>query len=201
MSQKSQGGTLLWCFLNAHNKAELENPINEMIQSISLLKIFSHLCFQISDAYFVMDNVIYLQWLGCPQGGPGSPGFSMTVCLYYEHQFRCSIFDHLAFIFFFRYFDDLRAVVVHRSSSITSKSLAFSLLDQLQHDTYHPSMSLMLEECSQNTFNFLEGKFSVENDSLSCLWTSKNFESLATTGKLKFFTSQDFFHTRETGRK
>jgi hypothetical protein len=54
-------------------------------------------------------------------------------------------------------------------------------------------MSLMLEECSQNTFNFLEGKFSVENDSLSCLWTSKNFESLATTGKLKFFTSQDFF--------
>ena len=161
--------------------------------NISFEDIFLICAFQISNAYFVLDNVIYLQRLGCPQGGPGSPGFSMTVCLYYEHQFRCSIFDHLAFIFFFRYFDDLRAVVVHRSSSITSKSLAFSLLDQLQHDTYHPSMSLMLEECSQNTFNFLEGKFSVENDSLSCLWTSKNFESLATTGKLKFFTSQDFF--------
>ena len=33
---------MLRCFLNAQNKAELENPINrnKMIQSISLLKIF-----------------------------------------------------------------------------------------------------------------------------------------------------------------
>ena len=54
-------------------------------------------------------------------------------------------------------------------------------------------MSLILEECSQNTFKFLEGKFSIENDSLSCIWTSKNFESLLHHGKLKFFTSQDFF--------
>jgi len=54
-------------------------------------------------------------------------------------------------------------------------------------------MSLVLEECSQNTFKFLEGKFSIENDSLSCLWTSKNFESLLKFGKLKFFTSQDYF--------
>ena len=112
----------------------------------------------------------------------------MTVCLFYEHQFRCSIYDYLAFIFFFRYFDDLRAVVVHRSSSITSKTLASSLLHQLQYNTYHPSMSLILEECSQNTFKFLEGKFSIENDSLSCIWTSKNFESLLHHGKLKFFT-------------
>ena len=113
------------------------------------------------------------------------------VCLFYEHQFRCSIYDHLKFIFFFWYFDDLRAVVVHRSSCITSKSLAFSLLHQLQNDTYHPSMSLILEECSQNTFKFLKGKFSIENDSLSCVWTSKNFETLLNFGRLKFFTSQD----------
>ena len=37
---KSQGETMLRCFLNAQNKAELENLINVMIQSISLLKIF-----------------------------------------------------------------------------------------------------------------------------------------------------------------
>ena len=54
-------------------------------------------------------------------------------------------------------------------------------------------MSFILEECSQNTFKFLEGKFLIENDSLSCIWTSKNFESLLHHGKLKFFTSQDFF--------
>jgi len=171
MSQRSQGETL-WQFY------QRDDSIN-----ISFKNIFLICAFQISNAYFVLDNVIYLQRLGCPQGGPGSPGFSMTVCLYYEHQFRCSIFDHLAFIFFFRYFDDLRAVVIHRSSSITSKSLAFSLLDQLQHDTYHPSKTLMLGECSQNTFNFLEGKFSVELENLN------------------FLQVRTIFHTQETGRK
>ena len=161
--------------------------------NISFEDIYKICAFEIKNAYFILNNVVFLQLHGCPQGGIGSPGSSMVVCVFYEHQFRCSIYDYLAFIFFFRYFDDLRAVVVHRSSSITSKSLASSLLHQLQNDTYHPSMSLVLEECSQNTFKFLEGKFSIENDSLSCLWTSKNFESLLKFGKLKFFTSQDYF--------
>gem|GEM_PF-1487133 len=161
--------------------------------NISFQDIFSVCEFEVSNAYFSLNCVIFLQLLGCPQGGPGSPGFSMVVCIFYEHQFRCSIYDHLAFMFFFRYFDDLRAVVIHRSSDITSKSLAFSLLDKLQTQTYHPSMSLVLEECSQNTFKFLEGKFTITNDSLSCIWMSKNFDSLQQHSKMKFFTSQDYF--------
>ena len=134
---------------------------------------------------------------------PGSPGFSMVVCIYYEHQFRCSIYDHLAFMFFFRYFDDLRAVVVHQSSDITTKNLAMSLLYKLQNQTYHPSMSLFLEEfeCLQNTFEFLEGEFTIQNDSLSCLWSSKNFESLQKHGKMKFFSSQDYFSYTGDKRK
>ena len=167
--------------------------IPDKAMNISFEDIFKICSFEVKNAFLVLNGVIFLQRRGCPQGGVGSPGSSMTVCLFYEHQFRCSIYDYLAFIFFFRYFDDLRAVVVHRSSSISSKTLAASLLHQLQYNTYHPSMSLILEECSQNTFKFLEGKFSIENDSLSCIWTSKNFESLLHHGKLKFFTSQDFF--------
>ena len=169
--------------------------LTDEVVNISFQDIFS-VCdheFEVSNAYFSLNCVIFLQLLGCPQGGPGSPGFSMVVCIFYEHQFRCSIYDHLAFMFFFRYFDDLRAVVIHRSSDITSKSLAFSLLDKLQTQTYHPSMSLVLEECSQNTFKFLEGKFTITNDSLSCIWMSKNFDSLQQHGKMKFFTSQDYF--------
>ena len=161
--------------------------------NISFQDIFSVCEFEVSNAYFSLNCVIFLQLLGCPQGGPGSPGFSMVVCIFYEHQFRCSIYDHLAFMFFFHYFDDLRAVVIHRSSDITSKSLSFSRLDKLQTQTYHPSMSLVLEECSQNTFKFLEGKFTITNDSLSCIWMSKNFDSLQQHGKMKFFTSQDYF--------
>ena len=161
--------------------------------NIPFEEIFRICEFEVTNAYFILNKVVFLQLLGCPQGGPGSPGCSMVVCIFYEHQFRCSIYDHLAFMFFFRYFDDLRAVVVHRSSDITTKSLVFSLLDKLQNQTYHPAMSLVLEECSENTFKFLEGKFTIQNDSLSCIWTSKNFESLQEKGKMKFFTSQDYF--------
>ena len=139
--------------------------------NIPLEEIFRICEFEVTNAYFVLNKTVFLQLLGCPQGGPGSPGCSMVVCIYYEHQFRCSIYDHLAFMFFFRYFDDLRAVVVHRSSDITTKNLVFLLLNKLQNQTYHPSMSLVLEECSQNTFKFLEGKFTIQNDSLSCIWT------------------------------
>ena len=76
-----------------------------------------------------------------------------------------------------------------------------SLLYKLQNQTYHPSMSLVLEECSQNTFKFLEGEFTIQNDSLSCLWSSKNFESLQKHGKMKFFSSQDYFSYTGDKRK
>jgi len=150
--------------------------------SISFKLIFEVSKFQIKSAFFVLNGTVFLQLLGLPQGGPGSPGFSMIICIYYEFQFRCSIYDYLRFIFFFRYFDDLRAVVVYQSSDITTKSLVKELLQHLQHRTYHPSMTLILEEISDNTFNFLEGKFSLTDGSLSCQWHSKNFQSLQESG-------------------
>ena len=65
-------------------------------------------------------------------------------------------------------------------------------------------MPLVLEEYSENTFKFLEGKFFIQNDSMLCMWQSKNFESVNFTGPQKFFTSQDFFsywsYNKETVR-
>ena len=161
--------------------------------SIPFQKKFEVSKFQIKHAFFVLNGIVFLQLLGLPQGGPGSPGFSMIICIYYEFQFRCSIYDYLRFIFFFRYFDDLRAIVVYKSSDITTKVLVKDLLQHLEHHTYHPTMKLILEEVSNNTFNFLEGKFSIDQGSLSCQWHSKNFQSLLESGKLKFITSQDYF--------
>ena len=43
---------------------------------------------------------------------------------------------YFSFMFFFRYFDDLRTVVVHWSSDITTKNLAMTL-HKLQKQTYH----------------------------------------------------------------
>ena len=169
--------------------------------SFSFKMIFKVSCFQIKNAFFVLNGKVFLQLLGLPQGGPGSPIFSMVVCIYYEFQFRCSIYDYLWFLSFFRYFDDLRAVVVYKSSDITTKYLVQDLLHQLQHHTYHPSMKLILEEASNNMFRFLEGKFSMADSKLSCQWFSKNFESLEATGKLKFITSQDYFHILATRRR
>ena len=103
--------------------------------SISFKLIFEVSKFQIKSAFFVLNGTVFLQLLGLPQGGPGSPGFSMIICIYYEFQFRCSIYDYLRFIFFFRYFDDLRAVVVYQSLDITTKSLVNELLQHLQHHT------------------------------------------------------------------
>jgi hypothetical protein len=113
-----------------------ENSVN-----IPFEDIYKICEFEVSNAFFILNHTVFLQLLGCPQGGPGSPGYSMVVCIYYEHQFRCSIYDHLTFIFFFRYFDDLRAVVVSRSSDISTRSLAFSLLEKLQTLMYHVTYS------------------------------------------------------------
>ena len=41
-----------------------------------------------------LNGVILLQKRACQQGGVGLPGYTMTVCLFNEHQFRCSIYDY-----------------------------------------------------------------------------------------------------------
>ena len=51
--------------------------------------------------------------------------YSMIVCIYYKHQFRCSIHDHLAFMFFFKHCDDRSGVVVHRSSDFLLNLLLY----------------------------------------------------------------------------
>ena len=108
----------------------------------------------------------------------------MTFYIYYEFQFMFSINGHLSFISFFCYFDDLRAVVVYKSSDITSKSFISNLSHQLQCDTYHPAIKLLLEQASNNTFKFVKGKFSVADGMLSCTWHLNFFDSLLTYGKL-----------------
>ena len=123
----------------------------------------------------------------------GLRGFSEAVCIFYEHQFRLSIGDHSRFIFFFRYIDDLRAIVAYRSSDISTKSLALDLITQLKEKTYHPKMSLELEECDGYSFKFLESNLHIQKNYFSAHWVSKNFDSLLEKGKLKFFTSQDYF--------
>jgi hypothetical protein len=81
--------------------------------SLSFQTHFDISVFEIVNAFFVFNKTVFLQELGVPIGAPGSPGFSMAVCIFYEQQFRQSIGDHSRFFFFFRYIDDLRAIVAY----------------------------------------------------------------------------------------
>jgi hypothetical protein len=169
--------------------------------NLSFEMLFSICVFEISNALFTFNKSVFLQTLGVPIGAPGAPGYSMAVCIYFEHQFRTSIYDHSRFIFFFRYFDDLRAIVAYRSSDLSSKKLAYDLLKRLLTKTYHPSMILELEDCEPNSCNFLEGQLSIQKDYFSVMWRSKNLQSLLENGTLKFITSQDFFSYTGDKRK
>jgi hypothetical protein len=107
--------------------------------------------------------------------------------------FQNSLLDHTSPVFLFRYFDDLRSLGVFNSADETSKQPVLDQLTTLQHNTYHPSIQLVVEKCDNKHIPFLEGSAMICNDSLSLSWSSKNFLPLLTTGKLKYFTSQDFF--------
>jgi hypothetical protein len=149
--------------------------------------------FEIEHGYSTLGDLVFLQLLGIPIGGPGSPGYSMAVCILFETKFRNSLQDHMNIIFLFRYFDDLRSLGVFHQSDQSSKQLVMDQLSTLQKYTYHPSMQLVIEECSNENIQFLEGSASVNRNALSLSWVSKNFASILTSGKLKYFTSQDFF--------
>ena len=60
--------------------------------------------------------------------------------------------------------DDLRIIVAYRSSDLASKNLASNLITQLRNNTYHPSMTLELEECSVSSFKFLEGQVQMQKN-------------------------------------
>jgi hypothetical protein len=78
--------------------------------------------------------------------------------------------------------DDLRVIVAYRSSDLESKNLASNLITQLRNNTYHPSMTLELEECSVSNFKFLEGQVQIQKNYFSSYWVSRNFESLQKLG-------------------
>ena len=163
-------------FAKKGKRTDWENHIMLKTQFPFLLNDFPSFLFSNKECLFCSEWQSFPTTTQTASGGPGSPIFSMVLCIYYEFQFQCSIYDYLWFLSLFRYFDDLRAVVVYKSSDITIKYLVQDLLHQLQHHTYHPSMKLILEEASNNMLRFLEGKFSMADSKLSCQWFSKNFE-------------------------
>ena len=160
---------------------------------ISLQEIFDITLFEISNAFFVLDNHIFWQKIGCPMGAPGSPGSSMAVCIFYEKSFHDSLYDYQKVYRLFRYFDDLRALTVFKSTDLTTKAVCLQIMRALQSSCYHKNMSIVPEPTQNHSFKFLEGTISINDRRISSVFTSKNFMPLLTTGKLTFLACQDFF--------
>jgi len=71
--------------------------------------------------------------------------------------------------------DDLRVIVAYRSSDLASKNLASNLITQLRNNTYHPSMTLELEECSVSSLKFWESQVQMRKNYLLLLLGLKEF--------------------------
>ena len=135
-------------------------------------------------------------------GSPGSPGYSMAICTFYEKQFRDSLSDYKSLFGTVRYFDDLRAIVVSKNSDQSSRSLAKALIKTIANNCYHESMILIPEENITNSFRFLESQVKLTSRTRTAFMASKNYETLINTGKFTVTNAQSFhsFAGEEMGK-
>jgi hypothetical protein len=73
---------------------------------------------------------VFIQVFGIPIGLPGSPGYSMAICIFSEWKFSQSVYDYQKLFGLSRYFDDLRALVVYKRGCKKSKSTAELIINQ-----------------------------------------------------------------------
>jgi hypothetical protein len=161
--------------------------------NISFQKIFEIACFEIENAIFTLDNVLFLQKMGIPIGAIGSPGYRNIYCIFCEFFFMDSIYDYSRAFSYFRFFDDMRAIIAYSPSDLTTKQIGKKLIHYLTKKCYHKSLKIVVEKTPENTFPFLEGQITLTNKAFTSIFKNKNFLPLLETGKLKFITTQDFF--------
>ena len=125
-------------------------------------------------------------------GSPGSPGYSMAICMYFEQSFRDSLYDYQKLFGIARYFDDLRAFIVFDKTSPASKSRATQILNLLTHHCYHESMILIPEKCDNHSFLFLESQINMSRNKLTSTMFNKNTSPLLLSGRPKSLTGQSF---------
>ena len=132
-------------------------------------------------------------------GSPGSPAYAICICMYYEHQFHQSIYDHCRFhnipnsgkLFrFLRYVDDVIGFVAYDTRHPQSLEFAKFIIEQLVSNTYHPNMILKAEP-SSGWFGFLEALIHLtDNPSLQIRFHNKNYVPLLETGLPKIYSIQ-----------
>ena len=83
--------------------------------SISFKELYRIISFDIKNCHVKVDWLILSQILGIPIGSPNASPCSMVVCLMDERKFHNSLTLYHPYYRFFRYFDDLRMMLVTKN--------------------------------------------------------------------------------------
>ena len=113
--------------------------------SISFKDLYRIISFDIKNCHVKIDWLILSQTLGIPIGSPNAPPCSMVICLMDERKFHNSLSLYHPYYRFFRYFDDLRMMLVsNKAEPINgpSKSRTKYIVKRIQEDCYDKNLSL-----------------------------------------------------------
>ena len=102
----------------------------------------------------------------------------MVICIMDERKFHNSLTLYHPYYRLFRYFDDLRMMLVSKKSesfSGKSKQRAQFIVSKIQKDCYDEHLSLIPEKFEEGKMRFLEGTLSF-NSGFSSTLTVKNYE-------------------------
>ena len=161
----------------------------------------------ISSCLFKSFGTWLRQILGIPMGSPLSPVLAICTCAYAEHNFHASIrdaayFHHTRRLFFMRYVDDLFGIIAYDARSHASLTQARLVLSLLTTVAYDPNLILKAEPVD-GWFPLLASlvRFPPEGP-LEVRFHNRNFQSLSTTGQLKFLKVQhrSSFMSRQDAR-
>jgi hypothetical protein len=159
---------------------------------ITFSQIFAVCLCDITRCFFVLSSTVFKQIFGIPIGSPGSPAYSMIICIFYEWKFLQSIYDYQKVFGMSRYLDDLRALVVYEKGNPTSEYNAMKIINLLADNCYHEAMVLIPEKSSNNSFQFLESRISISLKTITAYLHNKNFQDLLQEGRPMILSSQHF---------
>ena len=145
---------------------------------IPFTELYRIISFDIKNCHVKVDWLILSQILGIPIGSPNAPPCSMVICLMDEWKFHNSLTLYHPYYRFFRYFDELRLMLVTKKSEPMdgpSKSRSEDIVQKIQQDCYDKNLSLIPEKFENGKMKFLEGILSFDSG-FSSKFAVKNYE-------------------------
>ena len=162
--------------------------------SVSFKELYRIISFDIKNCHVKIDWLILSQTLGIPIGSPNAPPCSMVICIMDERKFHNSLTLYHPYYRFFRYFDDLRMMVVtSKQEPINgpSKKRSSRIVQKIQEECYDKNLILVPEKFEDGKMKFLEGSLSF-NSGFSSKFEVKNYEYWLKQEASRFFLGKSF---------